>query len=399
MGDTLNSGIQNTVNPAVGEAGRAGTVASTDSSDANTIDTYTNYLPNITSSANGSAESVAGAATGTQANQQPILDALNLQESQNYAVPQAQVGQNVSSSNTAAENALLNGVGGQTASSAQALNQKLNPNYYNTLGSAATGAQQAINAINLNGLSPGEANATQRSLNQTNIGTGNLGLLNPINTISNALNFGGAFNSKIGLMNNAVNSATGVANAASGNAGLNPVSTALGQANIGTTFTNPTETAVSSPSSVVSNASGPITASFLNTIGSTTNANLQPLATSAYQNSTYNAEEPISTGSGSLGCCFIFLEANNGMLPDSVRKWRDYYYKNEPYVAIGYKRMAKVLVPLMRYSLGIKSLVNKFMVQPITQFGEWLDGKNTNGKQYYIYKKFWFAIWKLIGGF
>jgi hypothetical protein len=47
--------------------------------------------------------------------------------------------------------------------------------------------------------------------------TGNLGLVNPTNTISNAMNFGGAFNSKIGLLNAATNTATGAANANTSN--------------------------------------------------------------------------------------------------------------------------------------------------------------------------------------
>lgn len=117
----------------------------------------------------------------------------------------------------------------------------------NTMAAPATqaavnGGTQAVNAINLNGLSPGEANATERSLNQNNTATGNLGLLNPTNTISNAMNFGGAFNSKIPLLNSAVGAAAGASNAANTTTGtaaslFNPISTS-GNAQVGQSTSN-----------------------------------------------------------------------------------------------------------------------------------------------------------------
>jgi hypothetical protein len=67
-------------------------------------------------------------------------------------------------------------------------------------------ASQMMNSINLNGLSPGEQNAVERSLNQSNTATGNLGLDNATNTVSNAMNFGNAYQQKLGQMANAINS-------------------------------------------------------------------------------------------------------------------------------------------------------------------------------------------------
>jgi hypothetical protein len=130
--------------------------------------------------------------------------------------------------------------GAGVASLDQMLNQMLNPNYYSSQSAATTGAnsgvgaaQAGINAVGLGGLSPGEEAATERSLNQSLAGTGNLGNNNPTNTIANALNFGGAFNNKLGLyqsalggLNSATGSASGSANSASGNAGFSPTGTA-----------------------------------------------------------------------------------------------------------------------------------------------------------------------------
>jgi hypothetical protein len=81
------------------------------------------------------------------------------------------------------------------------------------LNAATTGATNAVNAINLNGLSPGEGNAIERSTNQQNQASGNLGVNNATNTTANAMNFGNAINSKIGLMNSTTANAANVANA------------------------------------------------------------------------------------------------------------------------------------------------------------------------------------------
>jgi len=83
------------------------------------------------------------------------------------------------------------------------------------LAAANKGGAEGVNAINLNGLSPGEANAIERSSNQGQFASGNLGNSNALNTASNAMNFGGAFNNKIGILNNATNAASGAANAGS----------------------------------------------------------------------------------------------------------------------------------------------------------------------------------------
>lgn len=373
--------------PALGP-NNAGSAQSTTGTQQSYLNMYGQYLPQVANSANQ-----AGLTAQQQAN--PSLDALNLQEAQQYAVPNAQVGQAVGTSNANANTALINGAGGAAATAGQALNEKLNPNYYSTLGAAATGAKDALGTINLTGLSPGEAAATERSLNQNNVGTGNLGLLNPTNTISNAINFGGAFNNKLGIMNNAVNSDTGVANAASGNAGYSPVGTALSTANNGTTFTAPQIGTTASPFSTASNMGS----NLLGDLSGTANANLAPLATSSYQNSALN-ENNLKSADVASSCCFIFLQSYNGILPAHVRVCRDYFYSIEPRVAKGYKRMAKYLVPLMKKSSIISNLVNKLMVEPITKYGGWLTNtpSYSNCRSYSIYKKFWFNTWSILGG-
>jgi hypothetical protein len=118
---------------------------------------------------------------------------------------------------TLSPQAILNLYGSALPSMATTATGAANTTASPALNAANQGATTAVNAINLNGLSPGESNAIERSTNQGNTATGNLGLINPTNTISNAMNFGGAFNSKIGLLNAATNTATGAANANTSN--------------------------------------------------------------------------------------------------------------------------------------------------------------------------------------
>ena len=232
-----------------------------------TLGTYSKYLPQLTDLVNQGIPATAQAQLKA-ANQQVNpgsndvlgLNALNLEQLQRYAIPEAQVGQDVARSNALAgaetNRQQLAGAGGAAARSATSLNRELNPAYYSAIDAAGKGASDAIGAINLKGLSPGEAAATERSLNQTNTSTGNAGLVNPTTVVANAMNFGGAFNNKIGLMNQAVNSAANVGNVAAGGGGVNPVSIALGQPNPTTAtnfgagqFTNTSPTSAAGPAS------------------------------------------------------------------------------------------------------------------------------------------------------
>lgn len=208
---------------------------------------YNQYAPSTTSNISGLIPGVAQdtlRAANEQVNPSDPsllgLNALNLQQLERYGLPLAEIGQEIARSNAlsgARTNALqLAGAGGDAARSAVALNRELNPEYYKNLQTAtesATKAGDISRSINLSGLSPGEAAAIERSNNQGLTSTGNLGLTNPTNIIANAMNFGGAFNSKIPLAIQAANSASNASNAAAntatGGGGVNPISVALGQ--------------------------------------------------------------------------------------------------------------------------------------------------------------------------
>jgi hypothetical protein len=339
-------------------------------SEAQLLQQYAQYLPGAAAATEGQIVPTAQATTNATINTEPQLNALNLQQLEQYALPEAQVGQQISNANAlaGAQTNLnqLRGPGGQAASAAQTLNEQLNPDYYAAQNAASQGAASAVGAINLGGLSPGESAATERSLNENNVGTGNLGLLNPENTISNALNFGGAFNSKIGLMNQAVGAASGAAGTASSNAGLNPTNVALGQpntstlGNFGTSQLSPSNstTSAGSAGNVFNFGSGLLNQS--SSLNSSNNALTGQLGSTAM-----NTGSP-STYLGDI-CCFIFLEAYHGKIPAAIRRGRNkFYFKNHD-IATGYRRMARWLVPTMQKSILVRVLVWYMMVSPITR--------------------------------
>lgn len=195
---------------------------------------YGSWLPQLLGATTGATTTTAGNQLNATQATQPGYNALNLQGLEQFAIPENQVGQNIQASNaiTGGETNLaqLNNTGGALASSALGVNQAGNPNYYGAINPAIKGTQDLLSSINLSGLSPGEYNATERSLNQSNTASGNLGLNNGTNAISNAMDFGGAFNNKLGILGNALGTASVVANAASpGTSGYSPVSLALSQ--------------------------------------------------------------------------------------------------------------------------------------------------------------------------
>lgn len=201
------------------------------------LQAYTKYLPNLIQLVAAQQPGVAQQQYNATAQTQPQYNQLNLDQARQFALPLAEVGQQVQRSNALAGGdtnlAQIQGSGGQAAQAASQLAQQINPNYYNVQNASSGKAVDLLNSINLNGLSGGEQAAVERSLAQSNSGTGNLGLDNATNTVNNAMNFGGAFNQKLGTLSNALGSANQTATSAQ-NTGFNPVNIALGQPNAST---------------------------------------------------------------------------------------------------------------------------------------------------------------------
>lgn len=95
-------------------------------------------------------------------------------------------------------------------------------------------------------------------------------------------------------------------------------------------------------------------------------------------------------------CCFIFLEALNGRLPEFIRLGRDKF--NTKNRRAGYRWMSAWLVPAMQRSAVVLWLVNTLIVRPFLY----------QGFNYFVLKKhsalapvcyMWFWLWSLLGWF
>lgn len=368
--------------------GSSGSPPSAQQSQAEMMQQYAAGLPAVTRATNAQIMPTAQAQYNAYQAFQPLYNQQNLTQAQQYALPNAQIDQQVLDSNAQANantNAsLITGAGRQAATAAEALNRRLNPNYYNPQDASSRQATNLVNSINLNGLSGGETAAVERSLNQSNTATGNLGLDNATNTVSNAMNFGNALQAKRDALSRALASGTGVAQSAV-NSGFNPVNVAMdrGPQPAGTTsFAN---------SNNVSSAFTGIGSDLLKNLTSIVNTQLPLQAQSNYQNSGQGSY----VANASSICCFIFLESYNGVLPWYVRVERDRYYKLYPKVAVGYKKMANWLVPAMRVKTWVRHTVNWLMVKPLSHYGAWSNGLNITGWLCWPFKVGWFTYWKL----
>lgn len=340
---------------------------------------YLRYLPQILQATSNAQPGIDQTAAGS---------ALNILR--NFAPQAAAAGNQLTAGNTAAGATTVGntiaGQGGANVQAASDLDRKINPEYYSTRSTIAGKTQDALGAINLTGLSPGESNAVERSLNQTNTANGNLGLINPTNTVSNAMNFGGAFNSKIPILNNTIATANSTLPAMQGSGYANTLGAALAQPPAAANTNFGMASLPGTGNQAYSSGQG-----LLGNFGQM-QSTLQPLA---YQGSFANSAQGYAHSFGeNVNCCFIMLECLNGDLPWYVRLIRDYYYKRTPEVAIGYKKMANWLVPLMRRSKVVKGIVNLTVVKPLLCYGAYLCGLNKHGWILAPVKWFWFKIWR-----
>lgn len=109
------------------------------------------------------------------------------------------------------------------------------------------------------------------------------------------------------------------------------------------------------------------------------------------------AQTSSSVGGGFNLCCFIFLEAYDGVLPESVRKYRDMVAPESSFRRVGYVRMSKWLVPAMRVSEGARKLTSCLLTEPLKAYGEWYYGKNKWGWVFWPVKQVWFKVWEQLG--
>lgn len=95
------------------------------------------------------------------------------------------------------------------------------------------------------------------------------------------------------------------------------------------------------------------------------------------------------------GCCFIFLEANNGYLDIVARRYRDEHMtlRNQR----GYYKLSEVLVPLMRKSRIVKFLVRTAMTRPMILAGKYFYGYGGIGWLFVPLAYWWVNLFDYLG--
>jgi len=101
-------------------------------------------------------------------------------------------------------------------------------------------------------------------------------------------------------------------------------------------------------------------------------------------------------GAGKAFCCFNFLEAE-GEIHSAVRKYRDQHYAKDGMVGRGYRRSAKLFVPLMKKYKSFKQLIRLTMTKPLKSYAQWFYGENRYGFIFWPMAKGWVNCWRLWG--
>jgi hypothetical protein len=248
-----------------------------------------------------------------------------------------------------------------------------------------------LNSINLNGLSGSERAEVERSNARDNVSRGTE-TPTATSTVSNAMNFGSALQGKRTALGNALTQSAQVAPGLSN--GINAFTTTTGRSSSANTgipqFGGTTQTGSSTQSQGTN---------LLNQIGQFQNTKLNIDA------NRRDTMDRVGQGVGMVGslagsaaaCCWLFMEAYNGEIPPWVRKFRDATYT--PELRGGYRVMSKILVPLMRKSSFIRSLVNELVIVPITAYSGYIykiSGYEA-GKKYDIRTKLLLKTWSILG--
>jgi hypothetical protein len=110
------------------------------------------------------------------------------------------------------------------------------------------------------------------------------------------------------------------------------------------------------------------------------------------QKESLDKQEENQKGGG--GCCFIFIEAYEGLLP-IVRRYRDEHMNDTN--RRGYYRIADRIVPWMRKSKTVKWIVRILMTGPMVSYGKYFYGQGRVGVYFKPIAKGWLKVFELLG--
>ena len=319
----------------------------------------------------------------------PANAALDYRQYAQYSPQYLTIGENLADLQaqraTARDLAVMQGGGAKLAEEALALDRMANPEFYANRAAAGKGFEALIAGQDPNKLTGSEMANVERGINRLNTSRGtpsNIG--DATTTASNAMMFGDKLNQKRAAFGQSLGLFPGMQQGSQSN--INAYQIAAGRG--ASTGTNASLGQYRAPQQFDANAQL---------------AGMQQGAFGINQQrhdilKDHRGIADYTNQAISSVCCFIFLEAYNGQLPESVRLCRDVHYQSNPSLSVGYKRMAKWLVPMMRKSRAVMRLVNIAMVKPITRYGEWLVG-NTPTVNFVdrTIRNSWFKVWNWYG--
>lgn len=263
----------------------AGSAPTTTATTDEILNQYLKYLPQLTSLLNSSSVDSAKAQT-------PGLNALGVQQLQQYGVPYAKAGNAITAENAQAgadiNRTLLTGTGAANARTASALDKEINPTLYN----ARDKSNKLLESINLNGLSGGERAEVERALGKSQTATGNLGLDNATNAVSNAMSYGDRLAQKRQELNQYVNTGLNASQGGVNASGIALSGTQAPQTNFGTgQFAGNTST----QNAINNNAS--LGTSLLGNLSQVGGASIAPAGEASWKNSDRYALDQMGANS------------------------------------------------------------------------------------------------------
>lgn len=121
----------------------------------------------------------------------------------------------------------------------------------------------------------------------------------------------------------------------------------------------------------------------------------QAMASQREEAEIYAQGQEDAAAAGAGGCCFIFLEADNGVLHRIARRARDEMMTERN--KRGYYKLSEVFVPAMRKSKVFKAAVQWLMVKPMISFGKYKYGEGKMGIIFKPVADFWFSVFEYLG--
>ena len=288
--------------------------------------------------------------------------------------------------------AALNGAGGQSVMASDALDRAIDPEYFASRDASSSKLGQLLSGMNPNELTGAERENIARGLARSGYRSGELNSPSNQGAINAALTYGSALDTKRSGVANAINTATAaIPTFKSGRDTFTQATSGARESN--KVFGGATDFGGNSAAAGAKSGE--------DALGVTAGINTQKRQLNTQRRTSLDNTMAVvdSVGSNMPSCCFIFMEAYNGKLPWYVRECRDYWYDRIPELSVGYKKMAKWLVPWMQKSGAVRFFVNTTMIKPISRIGEYLVGmKNDYSVIDMTLHNTWFKIWAFMAG-